>query len=129
MSNKLNTLKSDMNKMCDIYKNISQHEKTLQELRKQKISIEQNIINVLKDNNWTNNEFQIKQYVFKYQKETKRQPLNQKFIKQALEQYYRTTCYNSMSTRRCQERAKEMLQYMLDLRDTKEVSVLKHKAI
>lgn len=129
MSNKLNILKSDMNKICDIYKTISQHEKDLQKLRKQKQSLEENILNILRDNEWTKNEFQIKQYIFKYQTETKRQPLNQKFIKQALEQYYRSTCYNSMSTKRCQERAKEILQYMLDLRDTKEVSVLKHKPI
>ena len=69
----------------------------------------------------TSNKFKITYEV----EEKAKTNITQKFLRDALFQYYHKTFFGKLSEDRCNEKAEELFQFILNLRDIKEISSLK----
>jgi hypothetical protein len=129
MSNKINELSKNMGMYLDISEQIKESERCLREKKKYKHSLEKTIVSFIESNHLAHREFTLKQFKLKYETASKKTDLTQKLIKHSLLQYFRTTYHNKLSDYRCEEKANEIFQYILNQRDTKEISSLKYSPL
>lgn len=131
MSNKIDTRSLGLNidKYIKLSNEIKRIDKVSRELKKSKTDIEDSIINILEKNDLTDKEFIKGNFKISLQQNKKSDGLNQKFIKNALEQYFVNSYSDKLSKERCLQKANELFEYVLSLRKTRIHSSLKQIAI
>tara|TARA_B100001758_G_scaffold139372_1_gene120086 strand:- start:2266 stop:2661 length:396 start_codon:yes stop_codon:yes gene_type:complete len=131
MSNKIDTRSLGLNidKYIKLSNEIKRIDKVSRELKKSKTDIEDSIINILEKNDLTDKEFIKGNFKISLQQNKKSDGLNQKFIKNALEQYFVNSYSDRLSKERCIQKANELFEYVLSLRKTRIHSSLKQIAI
>lgn len=131
MSNKIDTrsLGVNIDKYIKLSNEIKRIDKVSRELKKSKTDIEDSIINILEKNDLTDKEFIKGNFKISLQQNKKSDGLNQKFIKNALEQYFVNSYSDRLSKERCIQKANELFEYVLSLRKTRIHSSLKQIAI
>tara|TARA_B100001094_G_C18098199_1_gene754212 strand:+ start:651 stop:1046 length:396 start_codon:yes stop_codon:yes gene_type:complete len=131
MSNKIDTrsLGQKIDKYITLSNEIKRIDKASRDLKKNKSDIEDSIINILEKNDLTNKEFIKGNFKISMQQNKKSDGLNQKFIKNALEQYFINSYSDRLSKERCIEKANELYEYILSLRKTRIHSSLKQIAL
>tara|TARA_Y100000389_G_scaffold199878_1_gene239158 strand:+ start:1267 stop:1662 length:396 start_codon:yes stop_codon:yes gene_type:complete len=131
MSNKIDTrsLGQKIDKYITLSNEIKRIDKASRDLKKNKSDIEDSIINILEKNELTNKEFIKGNFKISMQQNKKSDGLNQKFIKNALEQYFINSYSDRLSKERCIEKANELYEYILSLRKTRTHSSLKQIAL
>ena len=132
MSNKINIFKVALSKYIEIDEDIQQKEKQIKELekpikelKKKTKQLENYIKNFIETNNIQKKNIKINNFKITYEIEEKKSNLTQKFVKDALCQYFNKTYYGKMSPEKCNEKGEEIFQFILNNRDTKEISLLK----
>ena len=127
MSNKIdtNSLSKIMEKYIRLNDNIKNLDKQSRELKKEKINTEELLINLIEENNLTKREFIKGNFKIKYESHEKKDGLNQKFIKNSLEQYFLSSYSHKLSKTKCIEKADVIFNYILSLRKSKVYSSLK----
>ena len=127
MSNKIDirSLGQNMEKYISLSSEIKRLDKLSRDLKKNKSDIEETIINQLENNKLTNKEFIKGNFKISLQQSKKSDGLNQKFVKNAIEQYFINSYSDRLSEKRCIEKANELFEYVLSLRKTRTHSSLK----
>lgn len=127
MSNKINiqSLGNIMEKYISLTNKIKNLDKKSRDLKKEKTCIEEQIISVIEEKKLTKKEFIKGNFRISYELNEKKDSLNQKFLKNALIQYFNSTYYGRLSQERCERKANELFEYILSLRKTKSSSSLK----
>lgn len=127
MSNKIDirSLGQNMEKYISLSSEIKRLDKLSRDLKKNKSDIEETIINQLENNKLTNKEFIKGNFKISLQQSKKSDGLNQKFVKNAIEQYFINSYSDRLSGKRCIEKANELFEYVLSLRKTRTHSSLK----
>ena len=127
MSNKIDirSLGQNMEKYISLSGEIKRVDKLSRDLKKNKSDIEETIINQLENNKLTNKEFIKGNFKISLQQSKKSDGLNQKFVKNAIEQYFINSYSDRLSEKRCIEKANELFEYVLSLRKTRTHSSLK----
>tara|TARA_B100000925_G_C21814501_1_gene390201 strand:+ start:19 stop:414 length:396 start_codon:yes stop_codon:yes gene_type:complete len=127
MSNKIDirSLGQNMEKYISLSGEIKRLDKLSRDLKKNKSDIEETIINQLENNKLTNKEFIKGNFKISLQQSKKSDGLNQKFVKNAIEQYFINSYSDRLSEKRCIEKANELFEYVLSLRKTRTHSSLK----
>ena len=98
-------------------------ERNIRDLKENKSKLENYIKNFFIENN-INKKIKIGNDILKLDITQKKESLSQKFIKNALENYF-IEKYPNQKKDRCIEKANEIFNSILDLRKTKEISSLK----
>ena len=144
MSNKINIFKSALNKFIEldekiieretrlkeIEKPIKEFEKQTKEIKKEKSEIEDNIKNFIIENKLENKDIKINNNKITYEVEEKiKTSITQKFLKEALTTYFNNTYKGKIPKNRCDEKADELFEFIMNLRDTKEISSLKKMTV
>lgn len=131
MSNKINiqSLSSIMEKYINLTNEIKNLDKKSRDLKKEKSTIEEQIISVIEEKKLTKKEFIKGNVKISYELNEKKDSINQKFLKNALSQYFNNTYYGRLSPERCERKANELFEYILSLRKTKSCSSLKQLPI
>ena len=127
MSNKIDirSLGQNMEKYISLSGEIKRLDKLSRDLKKNKSDIEETIINQLENNKLTNKEFIKGNFKISLQQSKKSDGVNQKFVKNAIEQYFINSYSDRLSEKRCIEKANELFEYVLSLRKTRTHSSLK----
>ena len=127
MSNKIDirSQRQNMEKYISLSGEIKRLDKLSRDLKKNKSDIEETIINQLENNKLTNKEFIKGNFKISLQQSKKSDGLNQKFVKNAIEQYFINSYSDRLSEKRCIEKANELFEYVLSLRKTRTHSSLK----
>lgn len=127
MSNKIDirSLGQNMERYISLSGEIKRLDKLSRDLKKNKSDIEETIINQLENNKLTNKEFIKGNFKISLQQSKKSDGLNQKFVKNAIEQYFINSYSDRLSEKRCIEKANELFEYVLSLRKTRTHSSLK----
>jgi|TARA_B110000977_G_C10993615_1_gene460935 hypothetical protein len=127
MSNKIDThsLSKIMEKYIRLTNNIKDLDKQSRELKKDKTNTEELLINLIEKNKLTEREFIKGNFKIRYESHEKKDGLNQKFLKNSLEQYFITSYSDKLSDKRCIEKAEEIFNYILSLRKSRVYPSLK----
>jgi len=127
MSNKIDThsLSKIMEKYIRLTNNIKDLDKQSRELKKDKTNTEELLINLIEKNKLTEREFIKGNFKIRYESHEKKDGLNQKFLKNSLEQYFITSYSDKLSDKRCLEKAEEIFNYILSLRKSRVYPSLK----
>ena len=90
-----------------------------------KTNTEELLINLIEKNKLTEREFIKGNFKIRYESHEKKDGLNQKFLKNSLEQYFITSYSDKLSDKRCIEKAEEIFNYILSLRKSRVYPSLK----
>ena len=94
-----------MEKYISLSGEIKRLDKLSRDLKKNKSDIEETIINQLENNKLTNKEFIKGNFKISLQQSKKSDGLNQKFVKNAIEQYFINSYSDRLSEKRCIEKS------------------------
>tara|TARA_B100001989_G_C24326611_1_gene357833 strand:+ start:297 stop:677 length:381 start_codon:yes stop_codon:yes gene_type:complete len=124
----MNSLASDIKIYLELSESIKEKEKTIRERKKKKNNLEKKIISDINKYypNTKSQEFKLDKYNIRYETSQKKSDLSQKLIKSSLQKYFNYTYGNRLSSTRCEEKANEIFEFILNERDTKEISSLKY---
>tara|TARA_B100000963_G_scaffold255598_1_gene224217 strand:- start:5798 stop:6181 length:384 start_codon:yes stop_codon:yes gene_type:complete len=123
MSNKINTA-IEMYKQVN--ENIKNLEKEARKLRVQKNRLETYILNTIEANNLQEKDIKVDTNTkIKYTTVTRKEPMSQKYVKSALEDYYISNFGHRMNTTRCHEKADEIYSFLINNRKDKTSAQLK----
>tara|TARA_B100000902_G_scaffold397103_1_gene459918 strand:- start:645 stop:1040 length:396 start_codon:yes stop_codon:yes gene_type:complete len=131
MLNKIDTksLGENMEKYISLSTEIKRIDKMSRDLKKKKNEVEENIMNLLETNKLTDKEFIKGNFKVVYETTQKKDGLNQAFLKATLDKYFKTIYYGRLSNERCAAKAKELFEFILSSRKTRNYSSLKQMSI
>lgn len=124
----MNSFSTNIKLYLELSESIKQKEKSMRERKKKKNELEKKIISDINKYypNAKSQEFKLNKYNIKYETSQKKTDLSQKLIKCSLQKYFKHTYGNRLSSTRCEEKANEIFEFILNQRDTKEISSLKY---
>tara|TARA_B100000073_G_C23303430_1_gene399628 strand:- start:97 stop:516 length:420 start_codon:yes stop_codon:yes gene_type:complete len=113
-------------RLKELEKPIREFEKPIKEMKKEKTKLEDYIKNFIVENKLENKDIKVNKYRITYGVEEKAKTnITQKFLKDALLQYFNETYNRRLPKAKCDEKAEELFQFIMNLRETKEISSLK----
>lgn len=143
MSNKINTFKNAISKYIEIDQEITKIEKIndsyitklkdklkeienpVKELKSKKNTLLEYITHTMENSSIKDKSFKIKvrdsSYIIRCDKSEKKDSFTQKYIKEALINYYKEHNYNKLTPVQCEQKALDLFKYLLNSRNTKEV--------
>ena len=127
MSNKINTLKKKIAEYLELDNEIKSIEKKAKEKKKEKSSLEKYLIDTFKYNKLYNKEIAVtsNKALFFLLKTIKKEALSQKYIKKTLLKFFISLYSHTLRKERCEEKALEIFDYLLENRDQKKSYNLK----
>lgn len=131
MSNKIDMSKmaNNMEKYIHLSQEIKTLESNLKEIRKRKTCLENSIIHCITTNQLIHKEFVKGKHKLTCEVSQRKDGLNQKFLKASLEDYFNKNYQGRLSSSRCNEKANEIFNYILDLRKERPFYSLKQMHI
>ena len=126
MSNKINKLKKVISNYIELNNEIKQIESITKEKRKKKNSLEKYLIDTFKHNKLYNKEIAVtSNQALLFTENDKKEALSQKYIKKTLTKYFITNYSHTLRKERCEEKALEIFDFLLENRDEKKSYNLK----
>ncbi len=131
MSNKIDMAKmaGNMERYIHLSEEIKSMETRLKEIRKNKSVLENSIIHCIQTNKLVDKEFVKGKHKLKCEVTQRKDGLNQKFLKESLENYFKNTYRHKLSEVKCNDKAHEIFNYILNLRKTRDYYSLKQNHI
>jgi len=100
-------------------------EEKIEELKNDKAQLEENIILFIKEKQLVGKNIKVGNDTIRYSEGTIKSPLTHTILHNSLNKYFMENYSNKLSKERCEAKAKEMFDYILNCRDDKDKSVLK----
>ena len=126
MSNKINTLKKKIAEYLELDNEIKSIEKKAKEKKKKKSSLEKYLIDTFKYNKLYNKEIAVtSNKALFFTENDKKEALSQKYIKKTLINFFISNYSHTLRKERCEEKALEIFDYLLENRDQKKSYNLK----
>ncbi len=131
MSNKINMSKmaNNMEMFIHLSEEVKVLENKLKDIRKNKNLLENSIISSIKTNQLVDKEFVKGRHRLMCEVTQRKDGLNQKFLKASLENYFKHTYHGRLTPGRCDDKASEIFNYILNLRKQREYYSLKQTHI
>jgi len=126
MSNKINKLKKVIHNYVNLDNEIKLIEKKVKNKKKQKTLLEKYLIDTFKTNNLHNKEILVtNDQSLRFIENDKKEALSQKYIKKTLNEFFINNYSHNLRKERCEEKAHELFDYLLNNRVDKKSYNLK----
>ena len=119
------TFKQTIYDYINIDNEIQSLEEKLEELRNNKSELEDNIISFIKEKQLIGKNIKVGNDTIRYSEGTIKSPLTHTILHSSLNKYFFENYSGKMTRERCEAKAKEMFDYILNCREDKDKSVLK----
>jgi hypothetical protein len=121
----MNDLKQSFHQYIELDDQINILESKLSELRKNRDTVEKNIVTIIEKNNLQKKDIKIGTSRFQYTTSEKKDGFTQHYVKKALYDYYGFFYDGKLPRDKCNEKADQVFQYLLANRTVKHKSGLK----